>query len=51
MRAISKNNLFFISKAIILINQAMAKALGVPYEPSRLDDSLGMYFDIINRRV
>jgi hypothetical protein len=38
-----KEEVISLYQAIISINQAMTKALGVPYEPPRLDISTGMY--------
>jgi hypothetical protein len=39
-----KYGIVFINKAMILINQALIKVLGVSYEPLRLDDSSTIYF-------
>jgi hypothetical protein len=35
-----KNKMILLHRAMILMNEVMAKALGVPYEPTQLDDSL-----------
>jgi hypothetical protein len=38
-----KDKVISLYQAMISMNQAMTKALGVPYEPSQLDISTGMY--------
>jgi hypothetical protein len=38
-----KDKVISLNQAMILMNQAMTKALGVPYVPPRLDISTSMY--------